>query len=90
MATLEVRVTPRSSAAGVGPLVEGVLEVRVTQPPADGAANRAVLRLVADALSIAPSRLVLVAGQRGRRKRIRIDELDGREIARRLAGPARD
>jgi uncharacterized protein (TIGR00251 family) len=85
MATLDLRVTPRASADRVGPLVEGVLEVRVARPPADGEANRAVLKLVAGALGVAPSRLVLVAGERGRRKRVRIDGIEAAELERRLS-----
>lgn len=85
MATLDVRVTPRASADRVGPVVDGVLEIRVTRPPADGEANRAVLKLVAAALDLAPSRLVLIAGERGRRKRVRIEGIEAAELARRLA-----
>jgi len=85
MATLDVRVTPRASADRVGPVVDGVLEIRVTRPPADGEANRAVVRLVAAALELAPSRVVLIAGERGRRKRVRIEDMAAAELARRLA-----
>jgi uncharacterized protein (TIGR00251 family) len=85
MATLDVHVTPRASADSVGPLIAGVLQVRVTRPPANGEANRAVLKLVAAALHVAPSRLVLVAGERGRRKRVRIEGIEALELARRLA-----
>lgn len=85
MAVLDVRVTPRASFDRVGPLRDGVLEVRVTRPPADGEANQAVIGLVAGALDVPPSRLAMVAGSRGRRKRLRIDGLDEAELARRLA-----
>lgn len=85
MATLDVRVTPRAAADRVGPVAGGVLEVRVTRPPADGEANRAVMRLVAGALDLAPSRVVLIAGERGRHKRVRIEGIDDAELARRLA-----
>ena len=84
MATLELHVTPGASGDAVGPFADGVLRVRVTRPPADGEANRAVVRLVGRALDLAPSRLVLVAGERGRRKRIRVDGIDPAELDRRL------
>jgi hypothetical protein len=84
MATLELHVTPGASGDAVGPFADGVLRVRVTRPPTDGEANRAVVRLVGRALGVAPSRLVLVAGERGRRKRIRVDGLDADELERRL------
>lgn len=85
MADLEIAVTPRAAADRVGPYADGVLRVRVTRPPADGEANRAVLRLVARALGLPPSRLVLVAGERARRKRLRVDGVDAAELDRRLA-----
>jgi uncharacterized protein len=84
MAVVELVVVPRASADRVGPYVDGVLRVRVARPPADGEANRAVLRLVADALGVPPSRLALVAGARGRHKRLRVDRMDEAELARRL------
>ena len=85
MARLELSVVPRASAERVGPYVGGVLRVRVTRPPADGEANRAVVRLVAAALGISSRRVILVGGHRGRRKLVEIAELGDRELMRRLA-----
>jgi uncharacterized protein len=88
MARLRIAVVPRASAERVGPYLDGTLSVRVTRPPAGGEANRAVLRLVAAALGVPHGSVVLVGGQRGRRKWIEIDELSEEELARRLAGLA--
>ena len=90
MADLVLVVVPRASANRVGPYTEGVLRVRVIRPPVDGEANRSVLRLVADALGLPPSRLALVAGERDRRKRLRIDGIDEPELERRLRDLAVD
>jgi uncharacterized protein len=90
MPLLELAVAPRSAADRIGPYDAGVLHVRVTRPPADGEANRAVLRLVAGALDLPPSRVVLVAGARARRKRVRVEGIDDAELARRLAGLGAD
>lgn len=84
MAELELAVVPRSATDRVGPYDAGILRVRVTRPPADGEANRAVLRLVARALDIAPGRVTLVAGGRARRKRVRIDGIGDEELERLL------
>jgi uncharacterized protein YggU (UPF0235/DUF167 family) len=73
-----VRVTPK----GGRDAVEGwtreaagrpVLKVRVRAAAADGAANAAVLALLAKALSLPKSRLKLVAGHTARLKRIEAD-----------------
>ncbi|HUF05943.1 MAG TPA: DUF167 domain-containing protein [Candidatus Binatia bacterium] len=90
MPELEVVVTARASADRVGPFRDGVLRVRVTRPPADGEANRAVLRLVARSLDLGPGSLELVAGARGRRKRIRVSGLQAAELDRRLAAIGAD
>ena len=84
MPELELAVVPRSATDRVGPSDAGTLRVRVTRPPADGEANRAVVRLVARALDIAPRRITLVAGSRARRKRILIDGIGDEELQRRL------
>jgi uncharacterized protein (TIGR00251 family) len=90
VADLEVSVVPRASREAVGPMIDGVLRVRVTRPPAEGEANRAVLRLVAMALDLRTRDVRLVAGERGRRKRIRVEGMEPGELERRLARIGRD
>lgn len=69
MARLSVRVTPRASRDGIdGFDPEGVLRVRVTAAPADGAANAAVVKLLARALGLPARDVVLVSGATGREK----------------------
>jgi len=74
---LTVRLTPRGSREAI----EGVREVapgrlavlvRVTAPPVGGAANEALVRLLAGALGIPRAAVTLVAGESGRLKRIDI------------------
>lgn len=74
---LTVRVTPR----GGRDAVEGwardaagrpVLKVRVAAAPADGAANAAVIALLAKALKLPKSSLALVSGDTARVKRIEV------------------
>jgi uncharacterized protein YggU (UPF0235/DUF167 family) len=67
--TLTVRVTPRAGrdeVVGVGPA--GELLVKVRAAPTDGAANAAVLRVIAAAADVAPSRLQLIRGATSRTK----------------------
>ena len=63
-----VRVTPRASVDAVSGERGGALLVRVTAPPAEGRANDAVIRVVARALRLAPSNVVLVRGSAARTK----------------------
>jgi uncharacterized protein (TIGR00251 family) len=70
---LTVRVTPRASRNLVE-VREGIVWVRITAPPVDGKANKAVSRLLAKTFGVAPSRVSLEHGESGRTKRLRIRE----------------
>ena len=83
-AVLAVRVYPRAARDVVGPMFDGVLQIRVTRPATDGEANVAVRRLVGDALGLAPSRLRLVAGERARLKRYEVEGILPAELAARI------
>ena len=68
---LAVRVTPGARSEAVE-LSDGKLLVKVRARPADGAANAAVLKLVASALGVPPSRLEMLRGATSREKLVRI------------------
>jgi len=82
---LRVHVRPGASRPGVAGLHGGALALRVAARPIEGAANREVLAVIATALEVAPSAVELVAGARGRDKRVRIRGLDPAAVERRLA-----
>jgi uncharacterized protein len=63
-----VRVTPRAARSGIAGERDGALLVRVTAAPTDGAANEAVVRLIAKVLDIAPSSIRLEHGGTARSK----------------------
>jgi uncharacterized protein YggU (UPF0235/DUF167 family) len=83
---LAVRLTPRGGAPRIDGIVEvdgePFLQLRVPAPPVDGAANLALVYYLAKALRIPRSAVELVAGERARRKRLR---LRGQHLASRLA-----
>ncbi len=69
---IAVRVTPRAARNAV--TLDGeTIRVTVTVVPEDGKANAAVIKLLAKALGVAKSRLVLVRGASSRDKLFRID-----------------
>ncbi|MCU0478839.1 MAG: DUF167 domain-containing protein [Chloroflexi bacterium] len=73
-ARLAVRLTPRGGADRVDGVGEdGVLRVRVTAPPVDGAANEALCRLLARELGVARGAVRVIAGAAGRRKLVEVD-----------------
>ena len=82
---LAVRVQPRASRDEVTGWQADVLRVRVTAPPVEGAANRAVEALLARALGVAPSGVRVVRGERGRDKFVKIAGLTAADVRARLA-----
>ncbi|MCX5760538.1 MAG: DUF167 domain-containing protein [Gemmatimonadetes bacterium] len=81
-----IHVQPRSKKPGIDGTHGDALRVRVHAPPVEGAANDAVVALLADALGV-PSRAVhIAAGQSGRQKLVDVDGVDAaRALSRLLA-----
>lgn len=70
---LAVRVIPRAGRSGLAGTRDGALLVRLNAPPVDGAANAELLEVLADALDLPKRAFTIIAGERGRLKRLRID-----------------
>jgi uncharacterized protein YggU (UPF0235/DUF167 family) len=67
-----VRLIPRASRSAVAGVREGVLHVRVTAAPVDGAANRALLDLLGKSLRLGPSTIRIESGATASRKRLSV------------------
>ncbi len=65
---------------------DGVLQARVSAPPVDGKANRALCRLIAKKTGIAPSRVTITRGAKSRDKLVRVEGIDEISLVRRLNG----
>ena len=75
--TLAVRLTPRGgrdAIDGIEPLADGrrVLKVRVRAAASEGAANAALIALIAKALGVAQRDVGVVAGATARVKRVHV------------------
>ena len=86
-AQVSVRLTPRSSADELLGMRDGVLQARVTAPPVDGKANRALCKLIAKRVGVAPSRVRVVRGERSREKLVRVEGVDHARLGEALGGP---
>ena len=71
-----VRLTPRGGVDRVDGVTDGVLRARVAAPAVDGAANQALLRLLAAELGVARGAVRLVAGAAGRQKLVVVEGID--------------
>jgi uncharacterized protein len=74
---LFIRVTPKSSQAGLGGLYTGAegklsLQVKVRAQPEKGKANEAAIELLAEALGLPKRAFAIIAGETHRLKTVRI------------------
>ena len=81
-----VRLTPRASVDRVDGVLDGVLKARVTAPAVEGAANHALIRLLADELAVPRSAVRIVAGASARQKLVVVDGEDREAIVARWPG----
>ena len=85
-ARFAVRITPRSAVERVEEVADGVLKVRVMAPAVEGAANAALIRILADELGVARRDVRIVAGATSRQKLVVIDGVDPETIVARWPG----
>jgi uncharacterized protein YggU (UPF0235/DUF167 family) len=81
-----VRLTPRAAVDRVDGVVDGVLRARVGAPAVEGAANNALIRLIAEELGVARSDVRIVAGATSRQKLVVVDGADPEAIVARWPG----
>ena len=86
-ARIEVRLQPRASREELVGIRDGVLHARVTAPPLDGQANRALCRLIAKRAGVAPSRVDVIRGERARTKLVRVAGVSQQQLLDALATP---
>ena len=77
-----VPVQPRASRSEVVGVREGALRVRLQAPPVDGAANEALVELLAERLSVSRRDVRIVAGVAGRSKVVDVDGIAPAHVAR--------
>ena len=70
---LDVKVNPRSSKNEISGFIEGVLKIKITAPPVEGAANRECIKFLAKTFNISPSSVSVIKGETSRQKRILIE-----------------
>ena len=82
-----VRLTPRGGSDridGVGE--DGTLRARVAAAPVDDAANRSLIRLLADELGVPPSAIRIVSGPSSRRKAVAVEGVAAAAVLARWPG----
>lgn len=75
-AEIQVRLRVRGSRDELIGMRDGVLQAKVTAPPVDGKANKALCRLIAKRVGVAPSLVSVVRGEKSREKLVRVEGID--------------
>lgn len=83
---LEIRlhVQPRGKRSEVSGIHNGALKVKVTAPPVDDAANRAIVEFFSDQLGISKSALRIISGLKSRDKTLQVNGLSLQSFLDRL------
>jgi uncharacterized protein (TIGR00251 family) len=80
-----VRVTPRAGRTAIAGVRDEVLLVKLAAAPVDGAANEALVALLADVFGVPRRDVTLVSGHNGRLKRVAVTGVTVSDAAARLA-----
>jgi uncharacterized protein len=81
---ISVKVVPRSSKNSIE-WEQGNLKVRLTAPPVDGAANEALVALLAERLALPKRSISIVHGATARQKMVEILGISLEDIKQKLA-----
>jgi uncharacterized protein (TIGR00251 family) len=78
--TFPVKVVPRASRNEIADVQNGTLRIRVTAPPAKGAANKALLDFLADILDVPKLDLEIISGHSSRKKKVFVAALSPGQV----------
>lgn len=82
--SFDIQVNPHSSRAEITGIAEGLLKIKVTAAPVEGAANDAIIALLSKKLRLKKSQLAISVGAKGRKKTIVVSGIDSAELRRKI------
>ena len=88
--TLLLHITPRARRNAVQGVYGSSLKVRLTAPPVEGAANRALAEFLAERLGVRRQQIDIVTGQHSRQKVVRVAGVTAEHVWARLWRQAGD
>ena len=82
---IAIRVTPRASGNKITEVLDdGTVKIHLAAPPVDNEANEQLIAFLSDVLSVAKSRIEIVAGATGRDKLVSVLDMDNETVHQRL------
>jgi uncharacterized protein len=82
--TFSVRVVPRSSRNQIVGVEGGVLKIKLTSPPVEGAANAALIEFIAEWLNVRRSAVSIVSGDKARNKVVRVSGVTREQVLKKV------
>jgi uncharacterized protein (TIGR00251 family) len=81
---LKIHLLPRASRDEIVGLHGDALKVRITAPPLEGKANKALKRFIAKKLNLSSSQVAIIAGERSREKILKISGVTQEDVEKAL------
>jgi uncharacterized protein len=78
--TFDIQVTPHASKAQVAGVQDGILKIRVTALPVEGAANEACIKLLAKEFAFKKSQMEIFTGTKSRKKTVLVKDISRSEL----------
>lgn len=82
---LAVRVTPRARKNAVSQILsDGTIKIKLTAPPVDSKANKALIKYLSELFDVNPSEVEIIAGEKSRNKLVSIYGMDSEIVNQRI------
>jgi len=75
--TIEVKVEPRSSKKEITGVMDNILKVKLTAPPADNKANEQLIEVISEATGIKKTSIKIIRGLSSKKKIVGIKGVTG-------------
>ena len=78
---IQVKVVPRSSSNTIISEEKGIFKIKLTAPPVEGKANKALKQLLSKRLGLPKGNVEIISGERSRAKSVRIHGLSFQDVS---------
>jgi uncharacterized protein (TIGR00251 family) len=83
-AVIHVKVLPRSSRTEIVGKADGVYRIKLTAPPIEGKANKALINFLAKKTGLPKRKIQIVSGEHSRNKTIHIHTISSESVMKYL------
>ena len=81
---IRMKVLPRSSKNEMAGKADGAYRIKLTAPPVEGKANKALINFLAKKTGLSKRNFQIVSGEHSRNKAVRIQNLSSAKIVKHL------